>query len=98
MTTDAMRDRLALKYPGWEKKLRKMPDEQVIAIYMSKQRAKPVESIAKHLGAALLGYRAPEHYIYECHRCYQWFESENPDIQECRYCGADRSDMNVRPI
>lgn len=98
MTTDTMRDWLALKYPGWEKKLRKMSDEQVIAIYMSKQHAKSVESTAKHLGAALLGYRAPERYIYECHRCYQWFESENPDIQECRYCSADRSDMNVRPI
>lgn len=93
-----MREHLAARYPGWEKKLRKMPDDQIIAIYMRMQRAKPIESLAKCVGAGLLGYKAPEHYIYECHRCYQWFESENPDIQECRYCGADRADMNVRPI
>ena len=93
-----MREHLAARYPGWEKKLRKMPDDQIIAIYMRMQRAKPVESLAKYVGAGLLGYKAPEHYIYECHRCYLWFESENPDIQECRYCGADRADMNVRPI
>ena len=84
-----MREHLAARYPGWEKKLRKMPDDQIIAIYMRMQRAKPVEKPAK---------KAPEHYIYECSRCYQQFESENPDIQECRYCGADRSDMSVRPI
>lgn len=93
-----MREHLAARYPGWEKKLRKMPDDQIIAIYMRMQRAKPVENLAKYVGAGLLGYKAPEHYIYECHRCYQRFESENPDIQECRYCGADRADMNVRPI
>lgn len=93
-----MREHLAARYPGWEKKLRKMPDDQIIAIYMSKQRAKPVENLAKHIGAGLLGYRAPEHYSYECHRCYQQFESENPDIQECRYCGAQRDEMDVRPV
>ena len=87
-----MREHLAARYPGWEKKLRKMPDDQIIAIYMRMQRTKPVEKPAKYVGA---GYKAPEHYIYECSRCYQQFESENPDIQECRYCGADRSDMNV---
>ena len=87
-----MREHLAARYPGWEKKLRKMPDDQIIAIYMRMQRTKPVESLAKYVGA---GYKAPERYIYECHRCYQQFESENPDIQECRYCGADRADMNV---
>lgn len=90
-----MREHLAARYPGWEKKLRKMPDDQIIAIYMRMQRTKPVEKSTECIGA---GYKAPERYIYECHRCYQWFESENPDIQECRYCGADRADMNVRPI
>lgn len=93
-----MREHLAARYPGWEKKLRKMPDDQIIAIYMSKQRAKPVENLAKYIGAELLGYRAPEHYGYECHRCYRQFESENPDIQECRYCGAQRDEMDVRPV
>ena len=87
-----MREHLAARYPGWEKKLRKMPDDQIIAIYMRMQRTKPVEKSAKYVGAE---YKASERYIYECHRCYQQFESENPDIQECRYCGADRSDMNV---
>ena len=87
-----MREHLAARYPGWEKKLRKMPDDQIIAIYMRMQRAKPVEKSAEHIGA---GYKTSERYIYECCRCYQWFESENPDIQECRYCGADRSDMSV---
>ena len=90
-----MREHLAARYPGWEKKLRKMPDNQIIAIYMRMQRAQPVKKSTEHVGA---GYKAPEHYIYECCRCYLWFESENPDIQECRYCGADRSDMTVRPI
>lgn len=93
-----MREHLAARYPGWEKKLRKMPDDQIIAIYMSKQRTKPVENLAKYIGAGLLGYRAPVHYSYECHRCYQQFESENPDIQECRYCGAQRDEMDVRPV
>ena len=90
-----MREHLAARYPGWEKKLRKMPDDQIIAIYMRMQRTKPVEKSAKCADAGLLGHKASERYIYECHRCYQQFESENPDIQECRYCGADRSDMNV---
>ena len=93
-----MREHLAARYPGWEKKLRKMPDNQIIAIYMRMQRAKSAKKSAEHVDAGLLGYKTPEHYVYECRRCYQWFESENPDIQECRYCGADRSDMNVRPI
>lgn len=92
-----MREHLAARYPGWERKLRKMPDAQIIAIYMSKQRAKPVESLARYVGAGLLGYRAPEFYVYECQRCYRQFESENPDIQECRYCGATRKEMDVRP-
>ncbi len=90
-----MREHLAARYPGWEKKLRKMPDDQIIAIYMRMQRTKPAEKSAKCVDAGLLGYKAPERYIYECHRCYQQFESENPDIQECRYCGAGRSDMSV---
>ena len=93
-----MREHLAARYPGWEKKLRKMPDDQIIAIYMRMQRTKPVEKLAKYVGAGLLGYKASERYIYECCRCYQQFESENPDIQECRYCGANRSEMTVRPI
>lgn len=93
-----MRDNLAARYPGWDKKLHKMPDNQIIAIYGRLQRTKAVEQPAKYTGAGLLGYKPPTHYVYECHRCYRWFVSENPNLEECRYCGTSRDDMNVRPV
>ena len=99
MDAERMRDYLALKYPGWEKKLRKMPDNQVVAIYMRMQRTGPMTKLAATIGAGLVfGAVRPPHYIYECQGCYLWFESENPDIEECRYCGSPRSMLNRRTI
>lgn len=93
-----MREYLASIYPGWEKKLNKMPDNQIIAIYMRIKSSKAVASVAKYIVPEWVLRDVPKHYLYECHRCFLWFESENPDIQECRYCGATREDMNVRPL
>lgn len=74
-------------YPGWHKKLRNMPTEQLYAIYCRVRNTKPPKKSKKAKAPVT---RAEYHYIYECDACYAQYETDNPDEQECRYCGSPR--------
>lgn len=85
MTIGYMREHLGKLYPGWSRRLRDMSDEQVMAIFFRKQQEKP--DIKKEAVKET-------HWVYECPLCFMCFETENPEVTECRYCGARLNSSN----
>lgn len=92
MTIEMMKDYLLHKYPTkqWMEKVKNMPDDQVIAIYMRLQRAVPPKVIHVEPG--------PVKYAYECFDCFKSFEADNPELWECRFCGGHHLLKDPRPI
>lgn len=84
MTYENMRGHIKARYdhdPGWCKRVDKMADEQVCAIYYRLVRAgdlvkkKPVKA------------KEPMHTIYSCDACNSTYVRDNPELQECEFCG-----------
>lgn len=83
--------------PGWIAKLNAMSTAQVLAVY---QRFASVNfDVAAFKGKKIL---PPSHTrdrlqraatpdrrtTYLCTECKGWFMADNPELQECRYCGS----------
>lgn len=84
MTYENMRGHIKARYghdPGWCKKVDKMADEQVCAIYYRLVRAgdlvnkKPVRA------------KKSVHTQYFCDACNSTYVRDNPELQECEFCG-----------
>lgn len=84
MTYENMRGHIKARYghdPGWCKKVDKMADEQVCAIYYRLVRAgdlvkkKPMKA------------KKPVHMRYSCDACNSTYVRDNPELQECEFCG-----------
>lgn len=84
MTYENMRGHIKARYghnPDWCKKVDKMADEQVCAIYYRLVRAgdlvkkKPVRA------------KEPTHTQYSCDACNSTYVRDNPELQECEFCG-----------
>lgn len=89
MTVENMRGHILAKYPGW-KAIRRMPDDQVIAIFYRLQKE------ADKKKEKLFSQAVPDgHYHCECAACYGEFITDNPDITECRHCGAPQEMLDV---
>lgn len=81
--------------PGWVAKLNAMSSTQVLAIY---QRFTSVNfNVAAFKGKKILppsparskAQRAADRpTTYLCTECKGWFMADNPELQECRYCGS----------
>ena len=89
MTTEQMRARLCERYPGsaWAKKVQRMPEDQVQAIYLRLERDGELNGPKKkpaHVPAS------PKKTIFYCSDCQTTFMADNPDTEECRYCGSRR--------
>lgn len=78
-----MRDCLLARYPGWNK-VHKMPDDQVIAIYMRLARA---DDLARSKKQPSIPTKL-KHFAYVCIPCCGTFEADNPELNECRFCGS----------
>lgn len=84
MTYENMRGHIKARYehnPDWCKRVDKMADEQVCAIYYRLVRAgdlvkkKPVRA------------KEPTHMQYSCDACNSTYVRDNPELQECEFCG-----------
>ena len=83
MTIENMKDYLKHRYPSsdWAKKVERMPDDQIIAIYKRLQQSKPPKVI--HAPPR------PSYYTgYLCPDCGKTFIADNPELSECRFCGS----------
>lgn len=84
MTYENMRGHIKARYehnPDWCKKVDKMANEQVCAIYyrlvrardlVKKKRSEPTVSV---------------HTQYTCEACNSMYVRDNPELLECEFCG-----------
>lgn len=84
MTYENMRGYIKARYshaPDWCKKVDKMSDEQVCAIYYRLVRARDT--------AENRSVKAKEiaHTRYSCDACNNTYIRDNPELQECELCG-----------
>lgn len=82
MRIDLMREQIKQGYgPGWAKKVDRMPENQVIAIYLRMHRDRDKTKCK---------YNPPrkEACGYHCNTCGTTFMADNPDLEECRHCGS----------
>lgn len=86
MTVEQMRQRLCQKYPNgaWAKKVAKMEDDQVIAIFHRLQADGVIDTPRKpvHISAP------PKPSVYYCPGCCTFFTADNPQLDECTDCGC----------
>lgn len=84
MTYENMRGHIKARYghdPCWCKKVDKMADEQVCAIYYRLVRAGDL--VKKKPAKA----KKPVHTQYSCDACNSTYVRDNPELQECEFCG-----------
>lgn len=94
-----MRIKLCEKYPSsdWAKKVKKMPDNQVVAIYERLRKAGAFDvRVARYVKDKAA------HAYYLCEDCGKVFRADSPDLTECRFCGGrlttDISKLTVERI
>ena len=92
MKTPDMIEYILQFYPSWKKGLYAMPDNQIIAIY---SRLKAQAQTANTIVTSMVIRDIPKLYTYHCTRCFNSFESDNPEVQECRYCGSPRQCLEI---
>lgn len=82
MDVGNMRVALLTRYPGW-KKVHDMQDNQVIAIY---HRLLHDNDLAPRKRGEVSKLKPKT--AYYCLQCFSVFEADNPDLEECRFCGS----------
>ena len=87
MTYENMRRHIKARYdhnPDWCKKVDKMADEQVCAIYYRLVRAGDLvkKKPSKH--------KVPTHTQYTCEACNSTYVRDTPELQECEFCGCQK--------
>lgn len=92
MKTSDMIEYILQFYPGWKKGLCAMPDNQLIAIY---SRLRAQAQAARIIANGMVIRDIPLLYTYHCKCCFNSFESDNPEVQECRYCGSPRQCLEI---
>lgn len=103
-TTNEMRTDLYKVYdykPGWVYKVNQMPHSQLLAVWqhfaskgfdpekIKKNGAYSVTTQKKVL-KAMENMSAAEvkQTTYLCQDCRGWFVADNPELEECRFCGS----------
>ena len=84
MTYENMRGHIKARYghdSDWCKKVDKMADEQVCAIYYRLVRAGDLVK-KKHSKP-----KVHAHTQYTCEACNSTYVRDNPELQECEFCG-----------
>lgn len=91
MTIENMKDFLKHRYPtsAWAKKVEVMSNEQIIAIY--KRLTAAEKPVVTHAPLRVVTYGA-----YDCDDCKQTFIADNPELQECRFCGSKNISVTLR--
>ena len=87
MTYENMRGHIKARYghnPDWCKKVDKMADEQVCAIYYRLVRAGDL--VKKKPSKP----KVPTHTQYTCEACNSTYVRDNPELQECEFCGSKK--------
>ena len=87
MTYENMRGHIKARYehnPDWCKKVDKMADEQVCAIYYRLVRAGDL--VKKKPSKP----KVPTHTQYSCEACNSAYVRDNPELQECEFCGSKK--------
>lgn len=87
MTYENMRGYIKARYdhnPDWCKKVDKMADEQVCAIYYRLVRTGDLVK-KKHSEPMV-----PVHMQYTCEVCNSTYVRDNPELQECEFCGSKK--------
>lgn len=97
MTVEFMRQRLCQKYPNdaWAKKVAKMEDDQVIAIYNRLQKDGVIDRPKRKL---LYKPALPSPTVYYCPGCCTFFTADNPQLEECIDCGCVKIEKIFPPI
>lgn len=75
----------------WARKVAKMSDDQVYAIYM---RMKSAGMFDKHV-AVHIPAPPPAPAEYYCRCCKGTFFADNPSLTECALCGSKRITTNL---
>lgn len=87
MTYENMRGHIKARYgynPDWCKKVDKMADEQVCAIYYRLVRAgDPVKKKPSKP-------KVSTHTQYTCESCNSTYVRDNPELLECEFCGSKK--------
>lgn len=78
-------------YPGWRRKLYQMSYNQVFAIY---RHVKQQQKNNKLHELDELEHKTCHKTTYTCNDCEYIFEADNPELQECRFCGSQRIRRN----
>lgn len=87
MTYENMRGYIKARYdhnPDWCKRVDKMADEQVCAIYYRLVRAGDLVK-KKHSEPMV-----PAHMQYTCEACNSTYVRDNPELLECEFCGSKK--------
>lgn len=87
MTYENMRGHIKACYvhnPDWCKRVDKMADEQVCAIYYRLVRA---GNLVKKRHSRPKG---PMHTQYTCEACNTTYVRDNPELPECEFCGSKK--------
>lgn len=87
MTCENMRGHIKARYghnPVWCKKVDKMADEQVCAVYYRLVRAGDLVR-KTHSKAGVL-----THTQYTCAACNNTYVRDNPELSECEFCGSKK--------
>ena len=85
MTYENMRGHIKARYdhnPNWRKRVDRMADEQVCAIYYRLVRA---DDLVKKKPSKPKVYM---HTQYTCEVCNSTYVRDNPELLECEFCGS----------
>ena len=87
MTYENMRGHIKARYdrnPDWCKKVDKMTDEQVCAIYYRLVRAGDL--VKKKPSKP----KVSTHMQYTCEACNSTYVRDSPELLECEFCGSKK--------
>lgn len=88
MTYENMREHIKARYdhnPDWCKRVDRMADEQVCAIYYRLVRA---GDLVKKKPSKPSKPKVSMHTQYTCEVCNSAYVRDNPELQECEFCGS----------
>lgn len=93
MNVQNMRSSIKARYknaPDWCKKVDRMMDDQVIAIFFRIKRddeKKKLAQLEQQEVAETEWYRSGPPYTYVCTACGAVLVRDNPELEECEFCG-----------
>ena len=95
MTVENMREAITGQYitSMWAAKVKKMPDEQVIAIYF--RMAQDGQFEKKQVALSYSDTAMPHSSVFYCRVCLKVFKSDNKNETECRFCGSSDITKNA---